>query len=354
MPRKHARAGVAIVAVALAACSLVALAPAAARADTSGLDASGYAWVDSNEPSPSVTFDWVDATGGTLSHISDDDDETEAVTLPFGFVFFGVEYSELEISTNGFLSFAMGSECNDNYNWDDTLAENSGHPVPFTDLDCELDSGWGGNPLIAAWFDDLDPSNCGDVYYDTLGSAPDRVLVVEYQDVCHNRCDECGPSDGITLEVMLFEGSNDIKMQYADTFFGDFEADLAAQNGGATATTGIGKDGDVGLGYSWAGTPPLTDGLAVLYTTDDPEAMPTPSPTAVPSPTASPTPAPASNDASAGTAAVLEEAQGPAALPDTGGGLERDGSATARATIAGVLTAIGLGVLWTALRLRVR
>lgn len=262
MPRLDARAGLAP--LALIAVALAALVPAGARADSSGADASGYVWVDNQGSSPVVAFDWIDATGGTPSDISDRDDKAQMVTLPFPFVFFNTEYTALEVSTNGFLSFDVGSDCNDNYNWDDRQFEDSGNPIPFTDVDCDEDSGWGGNPLIAAFFDDLDAGNCGDIYYDTLGEEPDRVFAVEYNDVCHNQCKECGPGDGITFEVLLFEGSNDIKVQYKDTFFSEMNEVIAAQNGGATATTGIGNDETVGLGYSWR--EPLPDGLAVLYT----------------------------------------------------------------------------------------
>ena len=53
------------------------------------------------------------------------------------------------------------------------------------------------------------------------------------------------------MEVILFETSNDIKMQYLDTFFGTQDPDISEENNGGTATTGIDKDGTVGLGYHW-------------------------------------------------------------------------------------------------------
>jgi uncharacterized repeat protein (TIGR01451 family) len=244
------------------------------RADTSGPNASGYEWIDSNAPNPTVPFEWIDATDGSLlTVITDDDDDWETVTLPFTFNFFGVDYTEADVSSNGFLSFTVNSDCNDNYNWDDVLTPgvDTGHPIPFTDVDCDGDSGWGGNPLIAGWFDDLDPGECGDVYEKTVGTAPDRQYVVEYSDVCHNDCDLCEAGEGVTFEIILFEGSNDIKVQYMDTVFtNDVEAssDLIEENNGGTATTGIGKDDTVGLGYHWGGDDEtLSDNLAVLYTT---------------------------------------------------------------------------------------
>jgi uncharacterized repeat protein (TIGR01451 family) len=266
------RLGLGIVLAAAAAVALVAVAGSlgGARADTSGANPSGYVWIDSNAPDPTVTFEWVDATGGTLSDVEDEDDEWETVTLPFTFNFFGTDYTEVDISSNGFLSFDIDSECNDNYNWDDTLVEESGNPIPYTDAGCEGDSGWGGNPLIASWFDDLDPGECGDVYYETFGSTPNQTFVVQFDDVCHNDCDLCEAGEGISFETILYETSNDIKVQYQDTLFNDdtSDEDMEEENFGATATSGINQDGTIGLGYHWGGDgETLTDNLAVLYTT---------------------------------------------------------------------------------------
>ena len=254
----------------LAALAIVALfgGRSGVRADTSGPNASGYVWIDSNTPDPVVSFEWVDASDGALSAVSNADDNYETVTLPFTFNFFGTDYTEVDISSNGFLSFDIGNECNDNYAWgnDDDL----GFPIPHGDAACEtaLD-GWGGNPLIAAWFDDLYPSKCGDVRYETVGAAPDRQFVVEFSDVCHIDCDICANGEGITFEIILFEGSNDIKVQYLDALFNDDgSTDIMEENNGGTATTGIDQDDSVGLAYHWGGNgETLSDNLAVLYTT---------------------------------------------------------------------------------------
>lgn len=334
----------AILAAALAVIALIG-GTGGARADTSGPHASGYVWVDNNAPDPVTTFDWMDATGGTLLPIWDEDDDWNTVTLPFTFNFFGTDYTQVDVSSNGFLSFDIDSDCNDNYNWDDTLADESGNPIPFTDADCDDVSGWGGNPLIASWFDDLDPGECGNPYHDTFGTEPNRMFVVEFNDVCHNDCDDCEPGEGITFETILFEGSNDIKVQYQDAFFGTGDDDISEENNGGTATTGINKDGTTGLPYSWADTV-LTDGLAVLYTTNFGVPTPTPTQSPTPAPTAAPTATPAPTPT-----AVAAEVQAPAALPDTGG-TPSDGGSSALpwlAAIAGALAATSAGGgLWFA------
>jgi uncharacterized repeat protein (TIGR01451 family) len=237
-----------------------------ARADTSGPNASGYVWIDSNAPDPTVAFSWIDATGGTISTMTDNDDDWETVTLPFTFNFFGTDYTEVDLSSNGFLSFDIDNVCNSNYN---DGPDEFGVGIPPGDPDCNSGNVyWGGMPLIAPWFDDLDPGECGDVYYDTQGSAPNRMFIVEFNDVCHNDCDDCVDGEGITFETILFETSNNIKIQYMDVVFTDNpgdDPDLVEEDYGASATTGIDKDDTVGLQYSWAD--PLTDNLAVLYTT---------------------------------------------------------------------------------------
>jgi hypothetical protein len=315
-----------LVAPVLATLAIAALAVglATVRAHTSGPSASGYVWVDSNAPEPVTTFEWLDITGtGTLIPGNDCDDCADTVTLPFTFNFFDTDYTELDIGTNGLLSFATGNACNDQYNWLQS-------PIPHDDADC-LSDGWAGNPLIAPWFDDLDPGECGDIYFGALGSAPNRAFVVQFDHVCHN---DSEPGEGVTFETILFEGSNDIKLQYMDAFFGAGHVDIEEENNGGTATTGISLDGSTGLQYSY-NAPALTDDLAVLFTSRQPTPTTapthTPAPVPMPTPTPPPTPTPTSAPAGAPSAtpspsAVLGEVQHPAALPETGGQPPHGGS----------------------------
>ena len=272
-----------------------------ASGDTSGPNASGYFWTDSNDPAPTTSFAWMDATGGTaLTFPASGDDGALTVALPFTFNFFGTQYDQVDIGSNGFLSFDIGNPCNQWYNWGSFSVGfgELGNPIPHDDSNCSGDDdGWGGNPLIALWFDDLDPGQCGTVFHDPLGTPPDRMFVVEYFDVCHNWCFTavCAPGEGITIEVILYEGSSDIKMQYMDAFFGIGTPNpgtnglsLTDMNNGHSATIGLDKDATTGLQYSYLGT--INDGLAVLYSTTEPASPPTDTPT--PSPTPVPTSTP--------------------------------------------------------------
>jgi len=264
-----------------------------ASANTSGPDPSGYTWTDSNAPAPFIAPNFIDiSTTGTLIATWDgsSDDGTSDQALPFGFDFFGNTYNSVQISTNGFISFTATdpSDCNQNYNRDSTADDpDLGNPIPHDDADC-ADDFWGLNPLIAGWFDDLDSGECGGVYYGTNGSAPTRMFIVQWDDVCHNNCDGCAAGEGVTFEVILYEGSNDIKIEYAD---GYFAATMPLENNGASATSGLSFDGTTGLPYSHA-QQVLTSNLAVLYSPGTPvTATPTASPTGTPTeaPTASAT-----------------------------------------------------------------
>lgn len=320
-----------------------------AFADTSGDNPSGYTWTDTNTPGPTTTYNWMDATGGTLIPGTDDDDSADVIPLPFTFSYFGAPYTEVAIGTNGLLSFntADPNDCNTNYNYD---TDDAGNPIPHDDADC-ADDGWGANPLIAPWFDDLDPGECGDVYHQTFGSAPNRTFVVQYSDVCHNDCFDCEPGEGITFEVILFEGSNDIKFQYMDAFFGiggiikgDVQpkdgrsaagSEIQNMNNGNSATVGLDKDATTGLQYSYAQRV-IDDELAVLFAT---ESVPTPTST-VPPPTAGITPP----GPSATVIAV-------AALPSTGAS---GGGPAAHVWVVFALTAAALASIagYAGLRLR--
>jgi subtilisin family serine protease len=84
--------------------------------------------------------------------------------------------------------------------------------------------------LIAPFWDDLNPAaGDGNIFYDTIGTAPNREFVVEWRNVRHYNTTESG-----TFQVVFFENSSDILFNYLDV---DFGSDLA--NNGSSATIGI-------------------------------------------------------------------------------------------------------------------
>ncbi len=108
-------------------------------------------------------FQWIEIdTVGTAVVLGDDD--RTAVVLPFTFRFYGVDYDTLWINSNGWLAFGPDPGTNDFSN----------DPIPDTSQP---------NIMIAAYWDDLDPSSGGQVlyYYDSLNS----LFIVEYKGVPH-------------------------------------------------------------------------------------------------------------------------------------------------------------------------
>ena len=75
-----------------------------------GPDLFGYKWKDSNEPNgPAYVWTDIAANPGavqvTFPNGTLDDGYTNAIPIGFDFKFYGTNYSNIYLSTNGFLSF---------------------------------------------------------------------------------------------------------------------------------------------------------------------------------------------------------------------------------------------------------
>jgi hypothetical protein len=89
--------------------------------------------------------------------------------------------------------------------------------------------------------------------YQTLGSAPNRQLVVQWDTQRYFST----PMRAV-FRAVLYEGSNDIHVCYANTTFGS-----ATYDGGLNATAGI-QNGTDSLQFS-CNTASLTNGLLLQY-----------------------------------------------------------------------------------------
>ncbi len=110
------------------------------------VDASGTPVVEE-----SAELSWFDAeiAGAGLSLL---DEQTEPVALPFAFPFLGAEYSEVRVSSNGFLGLSA------------PFAEYANTALP--------NSAWGA--MLAIFWDDLDPAGAGTVSHQSIDEcAPD-------------------------------------------------------------------------------------------------------------------------------------------------------------------------------------
>ena len=189
---------------ALGPVTLTATAAAGGRVDSrsaSGTVTDGYRVVE--EP-----FAWVDAAaGGTRLTLGDD--SSAALPLPFAFRLYSETYSSLSVSSNGYLVLGSGA-----------AVDYQNVPLPTAAAP---------NGLVAAYWDDLNPGAAGAVWYRTVGSAPNRRLVVSWVGVPHYRAP--GP---VSFQVVLEESTGAIVLAYLDTDHGD-----AGYDHGASATVGV-------------------------------------------------------------------------------------------------------------------
>mgnify|MGYP002630053832 CR=1 FL=1 len=178
----------------------------ASWAATSAPDAFGYTWRDGAD---GPTYNYEFSTSPVLFGFGDD--EARAVDLPFPFEFYGQTYNAIQIQSNGGVTFG-GSN---------VLEANHSCPV-----DSQPD-----RSLLAFWMD-LDPSAAAGfegIYFDTKGSAPTRIALIEWFQV--ERYQSTGnDTNSAVFEIKLFEADNHIEVHYNDVDFSgsDFDDGAAA------------------------------------------------------------------------------------------------------------------------------
>lgn len=208
-----------------------------------GPDAGGYTATDE------TTYGFINIAPSGVRTLASTDDETALAALGFSFSFYGQTYSSLCVSSNGMLS--LGG-CADSFANQDLTAT----PTP------------GNLPIIAPFWSDLTflQPNADAVYYETLGTAPSRRFIVQWNSAFPQNAPQ-----PVTLQAILYEGSNQIRFQYETLAAGAGDPNT---NGGA-ATVGIctanGRTDGRCLQWSYA-VPVLHDQLAILFT---PSANPT-------------------------------------------------------------------------------
>lgn len=112
--------------------------------------------------------------------------------------------------------------------------------------------------MIAALWGDLNPAQGGQVIYATVGTAPNRIFVLEFDHVFHY-----GTTVGsapATFQVQLYETSNIIEVHYQDApGFNDYQTGFPANQ-----SAGIERDAFTGLQYYY-GTSSLPTPRTVRY-----------------------------------------------------------------------------------------
>ncbi len=181
---------------------------------------------------PLVTMNsghWIDiTTDGTVLSLGDDD--VQKITLPFDFLFYGTTYSDLWVSSNGFVSFSNGY-----INWTNSCLPGTSAP----------------NNAIYAFWDDLQPADGGGGGTIYAKQVDSETFVIEWHKVSHY-----SSSDHETFEIIL-KRDNTILLQY--------------QSLSSTTSTTVGAENATGTAaqqYQCNGSGnPLYNGLIIKFTT---------------------------------------------------------------------------------------
>ncbi|MBN2006662.1 MAG: tandem-95 repeat protein [Anaerolineae bacterium] len=160
-------------------------------------------FIEDSKYSAKITYDFEDisSTGTELTFATGRDEMSGAVPLNFTFNFYDRNYTQIYVSTNGFLTFLSGQSAGD------------GTPIEIPTVDVH-------NGLIAGWWNRLDLQVGGAVYYETFGTAPNQYFVLQFDNVPLRN----SPSVTSTFQIKLFESSNVVEVHYLDvsTDVGDF------------------------------------------------------------------------------------------------------------------------------------
>ena len=219
--------------VALAAL-LCGVGPAAFGQDSFGYTATSV-----------VSFSYADISATGTAVLANTDDGAATLSLPFPFRFYGTNYTSVCVSTNGLMSF-KACVAND-----------------FTNLDLTAQSPGGDPPLIAPFWMDLSfaAPGAGSVVYQTLGTAPNRRFVVQW-----NNALALNTPGAVNFQVVLAETTNNILFQYQNVQTGNTAVSM-----GASATAGIrdthGNQNGRRLQWSYR-APVLANSEAILFISD--------------------------------------------------------------------------------------
>lgn len=162
-----------------------------------------------------------DMSSGTTQLVAAGADDTASAVVPIGFDFYflGTRYTQFSASSNGFLRLGGSAVAGNTYAL-----------------------GVAATPLIASLGSDLVVSATGRVHYKVEGSAPNRVLVVEFLNM-HIIYSTTPTADG-TSQIRLYESTGAIEMVYGGMLRNastGFQNGLNAQHIGFSLGTAAGS-----------------------------------------------------------------------------------------------------------------
>jgi hypothetical protein len=162
----------------------------------------------------SIPYAPLSPPGATNPGPSGDDVEGGPYPIGFSFCFYGTTYTQFYISTNGFIDFpgGQGSGCC------------NGVAIPNTNTP---------NGLVAACWTDLNTNSGGNIDYFVTGVAPNRRLVVRWNNVA-----EYSSGGVYNGQIILYEGTNVIEIHSGTYIINGHTVAVGVENQGGTLGTG--------------------------------------------------------------------------------------------------------------------
>jgi hypothetical protein len=225
--------------------SLITLSPVGSSYRANRTSVLGHSWEEPRE---------LGYRSPTLSEESDG--AGDYIGLPFDFVFYGQNYFDAVVSTNGYLTF-LG---------DGNAAANTALPARSAPP-----------AMVACFWDDLDLRGAGELYYETLGAAPFRRFVLTWTDA---KVGSAADAPTLDFSMLLYESSSVIECRYgamhgSGNGSSGLSATIGLQNESGTAATtasfneGIVEPGDTVLFVPASGSATATYAVFGLRDQDE-------------------------------------------------------------------------------------
>ena len=200
-----------------------------------------------------TTYNFTDIAAVPPVDLQMNDDGITTLSLPFPLLFYCQQYNSVNVDSNGLVHLMLSS--------DSTFRNES---LPGTTLP---------EPLISPFWMDLAPgtgSAGGKVYAQVTGTAPQRVLIVEWKNVPAWNWNFATPpltTGTVTFEMKYFESTGVIEYHYLNTVFSSNSSSSDyALNNGAYATIGIQRSGEEAVQFSYNQTDAIKSGQAIKFT----------------------------------------------------------------------------------------
>ncbi len=166
-----------------------------------------------------------------------DDRSWGPLNIGFNFTFYGNTYNRFYVTSNGLVMFVSGSN---DYTED---------PIP---------SPSSPNNLIAAFWDDIVINSSGKIVYTTIGASPNRKCIIQWTNMGFYASTVLMG----TFSVILYEGTNNIRIQYRSIIDNTSE-----RSHGSSASIGIeNSNGTSGIRYAYHNSSAISSEQSILFT----------------------------------------------------------------------------------------